>query len=134
MRMLFILLVTAGFLTACNNNPMGAKKDETRKEGTDDKTKVDDYNNNENKNTENVDYSTGWTEAQRTEFVTTCVTEASSGEDGMAVSAAKDYCECMLPKFEAAYPSYAEANRIPESVLRQDRWMTEVKKCLGIEE
>jgi hypothetical protein len=131
MRILFVVLLVAGFLTSCNNSPAVDKKDDTKKEETDEKTKMDD--DNKNTNTDNTDYSAGWTSAQRTEFVTTCVNEASSGADGMTVTAAKSYCECMLPKFESAYPSYAEANRVTETDLQSDRWMTEVKKCLGIE-
>jgi hypothetical protein len=71
--------------------------------------------------------SDGWTASQRSQFVSDC-TGAATG--GMDASKAKSYCECMQPKIESKYPSFAKANKITTADLQTPEWTEEVKKCL----
>ena len=51
----------------------------------------------------------------------------------MGEEKAKAYCECMQPKLEAKYGTFAEANKISQTELQSDEWLKEVRACLGYE-
>jgi hypothetical protein len=74
------------------------------------------------------DNADGWTSAERTRFVEDCYGEAKSG---MGEDKARSYCECMQPKLEAKYRSFAAANRITQAELQSEEWLKEVRACLG---
>jgi hypothetical protein len=70
--------------------------------------------------------SKGWAKSEREKFVSDCVSEA---QKSISNSEAKSYCACMLPKIEAKYPSYADANTKTQE-LTTDAWKEEIRKCL----
>ena len=51
---------------------------------------------------------TGWSDAQRTQFVKECADAAAAG---MGQDKANSYCSCMVQKLEAKYPNYSDATR-----------------------
>lgn len=64
----------------------------------------------------------GWTSAQKDEFIKTC-TSAASGS--MGEQKAKDYCSCMEPKVEAKYPKAEDAGK-----MSTDEATTMAKDCV----
>ena len=69
----------------------------------------------------------GWTAAQRAQFLSDCTNEAKGR---LTESKAKSYCECMQPKLESKFPSFAEANTISSADIQTPEWAAEVQKCI----
>jgi hypothetical protein len=86
---------------------------------------VDNTSMDNNTTGDNAD---GWTSAERARFVEDCYSEAKAG---MGEDKARSYCECMQPKLEAKYRSFAAANNITQAELQSEEWLKEVRACLG---
>ena len=90
---------------------------------------IDLNKNNDGANPiDNTSTTEGWTSEQRSRFVEDCYGEAKGG---MGDEKARSYCECMQPKLEAKYRSFAEANNITQAELQSEEWLKEVRACLG---
>jgi len=71
----------------------------------------------------------GWNAKDRSDFINSCINEAST----MNKDQAKAYCECMQPKVESKYKTMAEVKKVQSSEFQSPEWITEVKKCLGMD-
>jgi len=124
MKKLLILFLAFGLLTACNN-----KKD---KDG--DKTTKDTTENKDTKVTTDGDKTTddntttGWPQAKRDEFLTSCIAEAFKASENRALS--ETYCECMLGKIEEQYPDVTKAEALTDTEI-QDFLAKYKDGCLG---
>jgi hypothetical protein len=50
-----------------------------------------------------------WSEADRTQFMNSCVTNATTA---LGDGAAREYCNCMLEKIEKKYPNSVDSEKI----------------------
>ncbi len=104
MKKIFILLVSIGlFAASCNNNKKGNDENKNNRE-------KDDYSKNENGNKDDNkdDFKTtsNWSAADISSFNAQCLTTVNNNEE-----VAKDFCPCLLEKFQAKYSSLAEMDR-----------------------
>lgn len=67
-----------------------------------------------------------WGTAERTEFVSNCVTNAKAG---LGEEKAKSYCECMLFKIEKKYPNPLDAEKITAEALKSTDWQRLIRTC-----
>jgi hypothetical protein len=126
MRKVFLFLLAATMLTSCDYFKSSSKDDSDTEEETPKKKKkkpladeeeeeespkkkkkpVNDDAEEEVVN-EDEESNGGWTKAERTTFLETCVENAKVN---VTESRAKTYCSCMQKKIESKYDSYDDAN------------------------
>ena len=68
-----------------------------------------------------------WTNAQRNEFMSSCINEAKVN---IPEAKAKPYCECMMYKIEFRYHNYADTDKLTAEQLSTPEWMKIIKGCL----
>jgi hypothetical protein len=127
MKKLFILFLTLGLFTACNNgdNPFAKKankdktgteenggKDDTKKGGLfggvgedekkNKKTTGDDYENN-------VGGRSDWTTAQKNKWLDECINASHNSAH------AREVCSCVIDKLEKKYPDAKDAENATEA-------------------
>jgi hypothetical protein len=69
----------------------------------------------------------GWSKADRTDFVTSCIGTAKAG---MSEDSAKHYCLCMLEKIESKFPNPADAGKLTAEQLASPEWKKIIQNCL----
>lgn len=93
------------------DNGRDDEEDDDNEDGEDDMDNEDEDMDDEMDDDEETDddrNGRGWTNQEKTSFQNECVGEAAKRIDQ---AQAKTYCLCMLNKFQAKFPSYAEANK-----------------------
>lgn len=128
MKKLLILFLAVGLLAACNNKK-GKVGDKTDKDTTTvTKDGKDDKDGKEPEGDKTGDMTvTGWPQAKKDEFLTSCITEAFKASENRALS--ETYCECMLGKLEAKYPDYKTVEALTEPEVQD--FLTQYKDgCL----
>ena len=129
MKKILFTLLCISVLIACNNDDKAKTETKTESEKVDAKETVVTPSDNPAGTSEETSLpAEGWTAAQRSQFVTDCITAAMGGMDR---ARATSYCECMQPKIEGKYGTFAKANMMTEAELQSEEWMAEVRKCLG---
>jgi hypothetical protein len=96
MRSIFVMVLVAGLLGACKSK--NKDTDSVNNTGTTTTT-----------TTTTEHEARGWDKDTRAHFVTNCTNESKTRMDE---EAAREYCQCMLEKIVAKYPTPAEANNM----------------------
>jgi len=132
MKKLLILFVAAGLLAACNND----KKETDKNKSSVTNREKDDYRSNDSKSTGTTDAEEskppatdesktrvtttgkedwgnsentgGWSASDAKRFMNDCERTARKN---VSAARAKQYCDCMLQKLVAMFPTYADADR-----------------------
>ena len=129
MKKIFFPILLISVLIACNNDDKTKTETKTESQKVDAKEAVITPSDNPAGTSEETSLpAEGWTATQRNQFVKDCITAAMAGMDQKR---ATTYCECMQPKIEGKYGSFARANMMTEAELQSEEWMAEVRKCLG---
>lgn len=139
MRKILIIFLAAFVFTSCDNlkaksedekESVKMKKslddEEEDEEATPKKKKKkqveedsDDYvseDENETESDNSSNYRKGWSDAEKDNFVNTCVSKATSS---MGEKLATNYCNCMLEKIETLFPDPNQAGDLSETKMTQ---------------
>ena len=141
MRKLFLYLLAAFMLSSCDNLKKKDSKSDTddeevtkkKKKPLDDedvsdeetpkkkKPTVDDddmttTDDNDTKK-KNSDYATGWTTAEKQQFLDNCAPAAMN--NGLSERQANAYCSCMQEKLEKLYPVAEESAKMSNSKMNE---------------
>jgi hypothetical protein len=92
---------------------------------------LDDNNNGNTNNTNTNNTGGGWTQAERSSFVNSCVQNAVAS--GLTSKLAQSYCSCMQQNLEAALPNSADAAKLTEADMNSPEMKRLAKSCLGQE-
>jgi hypothetical protein len=141
MKRLSLILLSASFFVACNNDKgktSATDKDTTSKsttQTTTTSTTPPPANNSDTTsptdpgNTTPGYTSTGrWPVSEVNAFVTNCVSSAVGG--GMDRPLALRYCECMQVKLETMYPDVKEASLLTDEDMQSPAMKRIIKDCL----
>jgi hypothetical protein len=102
MKKLFILMLTIGLFTACNNTANGLKEKDDRK------TEKPGRDDGDDRNDDGGNKGGGWSKKERNNFLSQC--EEGLAANGYSSSQARQLCNCVLGKVEKKYSSLDEAN------------------------
>lgn len=136
MQKLFILLLSASLLFACNNNDNKTKNsnnDKAINNGKDSGTNGNENmvnNRNEAKTDENKMTMSQWSSADVKEFFRKCTNTAIS--NGADRKAAEDYCSCMQEKMEKKYPDPNDMTGIDKENPEVKSMADECKIATGV--
>lgn len=69
-----------------------------------------------------------WTSRDRNDFIRECI---GTAKESLSEEKATFYCNCMLVKVEAKYPTVSEAGKITETDLESPEFQKMIADCMG---